>query len=109
LNHCEPFSAFSQVERNHVIQEQTLIVRYAQRLAIKSLPILLVTKTDRELALKVVHYIVGNMNDMKQGTHQLIDQFHQVLNIPEFHDEVIKNPLVHQKKSLVDSSQHHLQ
>jgi pimeloyl-ACP methyl ester carboxylesterase len=109
LNHCEPFSAISQAERNHVIQEQTLIVRYAQRLAIQSLPVLLVTKADRDLALKVVHYIVGNADDMNEGTHRLIDQFHQVLNFPAFNDEITKNPLTHPKKSLVDLSQHHLQ
>ena len=93
LNQCNPFAQYSHTEKNKMIQEQTLIVSFANASAINTLPLLLVTHEDRTLALQVLHFIVGNTKDMTKQTHELIDIFHEILEVPKFDFEIETSPL----------------
>jgi pimeloyl-ACP methyl ester carboxylesterase len=103
LNQCEPFSLYSADEKNKMIQEQTLIASFASTSALNTLPLLLSSSQDRDLALKIVHYITGEAVEMTPQTNQLMHRFHDLLEIEPFEFEIIQNPLTQHQTS---SEQH---
>lgn len=94
LTQDEPFRSLTPDERSLMLQEQTLIVEFAPDRAIESLPKLLKTKQERELASRVVRYIPGSLEEMTPHTLETLQKFHQVLDLPPVSEDVTEDPLV---------------
>lgn len=93
LTQDEPFRSLTPDERSFMLQEQTLIVEFAPERALSSLPKLLKTKEERELACKVVRYIPGDIDEMTPHTLETLQSFHKVLGLPPATDNIEEDPL----------------
>jgi pimeloyl-ACP methyl ester carboxylesterase len=89
----QPFATLTLEQRTLVIREQTLIATLAPEAAIAALPKLLRTREERELALKVVHYIPGRIADMAPHTFEKLRQFAEVLELAPLTEDVLEDPL----------------
>lgn len=94
LTQDEPFKSLSPDARSFMLQEQTLIVEFAREQAIESLPKLLKTKEDREMASKVVRYIPGAIDEMTPHTLEMVQTFQSVLGLPPVSEDITADPLV---------------
>ncbi|WP_029063600.1 DUF3141 domain-containing protein [Labrenzia sp. DG1229] len=97
LTQDEPFKSLTPDERSFMLQEQTLIVEFAPEKAITSLPKLLKTREERELASRVVRYIPGSIDEMTSHTLETLQTFHKVLGLPPASEDVTEDPLVRPK------------
>ncbi|WP_305986280.1 DUF3141 domain-containing protein [Roseibium sp. MMSF_3544] len=93
LTQDEPFKSLTPDERSFMLQEQTLIVEFAPEQALATLPKLLKTKADRELASKVVRYIPGSIEEMTPHTLETLQMLHQVLDLPPVSEDIKEDPL----------------
>ncbi|MEM1384386.1 MAG: DUF3141 domain-containing protein [Pseudomonadota bacterium] len=79
LTDDEPFRSLGAEMRAHIIHEQTLIAEFDPEGAIDSLPKLLAAEEDRDLALRVVRFIPGEVAEMDDRTMTLLRRFHMAL------------------------------
>ncbi|WP_299811808.1 DUF3141 domain-containing protein [uncultured Roseibium sp.] len=93
LNQDEPFKSLKPDERSFMLREQTLIVEFARDQAIETLPKLLRTREDRELASKVVRYVPGIIDEMAPHTLELLKTFNRVLGLPPVSGDITEDPL----------------
>ena len=93
LTQDEPFKSLTPDARSFMLQEQTLIVEFAPDQAIGSLPKLLKTREERELASKVVRYIPGAIDEMTPHTLETLQKFHQILDLPPVSEDIKDDPL----------------
>ncbi|CTQ72901.1 DUF3141 domain-containing protein [Roseibium alexandrii] len=93
LTQDEPFKSLSPDARSFMLQEQTLIVEFAREQAIESLPKLLKTKEDREMASKVVRYIPGAIDEMTPHTLEMVQTFQSVLGLSPVSEDITADPL----------------
>ncbi|MHA7773777.1 DUF3141 domain-containing protein [Roseibium sp. M-1] len=93
LTQDEPFKSLKPDERSFILQEQTLIVEFAPDLAIETLPKLLKTREERELAAGVVRYIPGAIDEMTPHTLETLQRFHAVLGLPPVAGDISDDPL----------------
>ncbi|MFO1107001.1 MAG: DUF3141 domain-containing protein [Amaricoccus sp.] len=89
----EPFRSIPVDERQLIISEQTLIVTFARVEAIETLKDLLPTQEERELALRVVQYIPGRIDEMAPHTLDLLQHLHRVLGVAPISEDVTEDPL----------------
>jgi hypothetical protein len=80
-------------DRARIIHEQTLIVAFSREGFIASLKDLLPDRESRELALKVVQYIPGPIDEMAPHTLDLLQEIHQTLRLSPVSENVIDDPL----------------
>jgi len=88
-----PFKSIPMEERARIIQEQTLIATFEPEAAIESLPKLLKAPEERRLAVQVAQYIPGAIDEMAPRTLELLQRFHQVLDLPPMSEDVTEDPL----------------
>jgi pimeloyl-ACP methyl ester carboxylesterase len=93
LTEDEPFRSLTPERRAKVIHEQTLIATYEPERAIETLPLLLHTRDERELAARLVQYIPGEISEMTPRTLSLLQRFREVLGLPALTDDVLEDPL----------------
>ncbi|MBN9669539.1 DUF3141 domain-containing protein [Roseibium aggregatum] len=93
LTQDEPFKSLKPDERSFILEEQTLIVEFAPERAIETLPYLLKTREERELATKVVRYVPGAIDEMAPHTLETLQKFHQVLGLPPVSEDITEDPL----------------
>jgi pimeloyl-ACP methyl ester carboxylesterase len=89
----QPFAALTLEQRTLVIREQTLIVTLAPEQALAALPKLLPLRDERELALRVVRYIPGRIDEMAPHTVEALRRMAEVLELPPISDDVLDDPL----------------
>ncbi len=94
LTQDEPFKSLGAERRALIIHEQTLIATYEPDRAIETLPSLLSTPEQRELALKTVRYIPGAATEMAQATQTLLQRFAAALELPHDDADVTDDPLL---------------
>jgi len=77
----EPFASLGPERRATLIHEQTVIVEFERERAIETLPALLTTPEQRRLAIDVVQYIAGAVEEMEPYTIQTMQRFRKVLGL----------------------------
>lgn len=93
LTQDEPFHSLGAERRAMIIHEQTLIATYEPERAVETLPCLLEDAAERALALQVVRFIPGAVDEMSPETRKLLERFHQVLGVPFRAETVTEDPL----------------
>ncbi|MCV0427638.1 MAG: DUF3141 domain-containing protein [Roseibium sp.] len=104
LNQDEPFSSLTQEQRSFILQEQTLIVEFAPEKAVDTLPALLKTRQERELASKIVRYVPGAISEMDPHTVEMLRKFHEVLGLPSDFGDITEDPLAFGFKAALAST-----
>ena len=89
----EPFASMDDAARTALIGRQMLIATYEQERAIETLPLLLRTREDRDLAIRTVFYVPGAVDEMAAGTLAMLHRFCDVLEVPRLSKTVTEDPL----------------
>lgn len=93
LTRDEPFRSLGAERRALMIREQTLITEFEKEQAIAALPALLPAQQDRELAMKVVQYIPGAIDEMAPHTLEMLQRLRHTLGLPPATTDVTEDPL----------------
>lgn len=90
LRSTEPFSSMADSMRTGIINEQTLIIDFAEpEAAIESLPRLLPSRPERERAIALIEEIAGDVEEMSEGTVQMLALLRRTLDLPPAEDKTI--------------------
>jgi pimeloyl-ACP methyl ester carboxylesterase len=103
LTQDEPFRSLSMDQRKQIIDEQSLIVQFEPERAIETLPDLLTTPEERRLAVEVVQFVPGTIDEMAPSTLDMLQRFHRVLELPPVTDDVLKDPLANRVRPTIRS------
>ncbi|MGC9417979.1 MAG: DUF3141 domain-containing protein [Rhodovulum sp.] len=93
LNKDAPFAALTMDSRARIIHEQSLIVTYDPEGAIATLPLLLKSRDERELACRVAQYVPGPIDEMAPHTLEMLNRFRSVLELEPVTGDVADDPL----------------
>jgi len=93
LTEDAPFADLGVETRTAMIGQQTLIVTYEPERAIETLPQLLRTREERDLAIRTVYYVPGDVAEMAAGTRDMLHRLCDVLGVPRRTESVHDNPL----------------
>lgn len=65
-----PFDTMQPIERAELIHQQQMIVRFARDEALHSLPKLLTSKADKDTALDILTFVLGEVDEMAPDTRE---------------------------------------
>jgi pimeloyl-ACP methyl ester carboxylesterase len=81
LSSREPFNHLSEVVKNRIIRQQSLIIEFEPELALATLPKLLPSPADRMMALEQAAYVLGPEEEMSDTTREMLDSIRGVLGV----------------------------
>ncbi len=93
LTEDEPFASLGSDARAAMISRQTLIASYEPDRAVETLPLLLRTAKERELAIRTAFFVPGAVDEMADGTLAILHRFCDVLGVPHLTEPVADDPL----------------
>jgi len=93
LTRDEPFRSLSGEQRAMIIHEQSLVANYGGERAVTTLAKLLRSPAERDMASRVVRYIVGAIAEMSPDTLSMLQRFHTLLRLPPVTENVLEDPL----------------
>ncbi|NDA93076.1 MAG: DUF3141 domain-containing protein [Betaproteobacteria bacterium] len=93
LTQDEPFKSLGSERRAMIIHQQTIIASFEPERAIQTLPSLLHEPSERELAVQLVQYIPGSIEEMSADTLHLLARFREVLDLDTRIEDIHENPL----------------
>lgn len=93
LTQDEPFASLAPEKRQAIVDQQTVIVQFERTRAIRTLPRLLKTYRERELAAAVAQYVPGLIEEMAPQTLKMLTVFHHVLGLPKIAGDITRDPL----------------
>jgi len=93
LTKDETFASMPAPDRATMIHEQSLIAQFEPEKAVAALPKPFETKADRELAAKVVQYILGAMGEMDPHILTKLQEFRKVFGLAKATSEGTDDPL----------------
>lgn len=89
----EPFRSLGADRRAMIIHQQTLIFTFEPERAIDTLPLLMKDRAERELALRVVQFTPGAIEEMSSHTVSLLQCFRDVLGLDTLIGDIYEDPL----------------
>ncbi|MAY47899.1 MAG: alpha/beta hydrolase [Rhodobacteraceae bacterium] len=93
LTQDDPFRSLSAEARAEIIHEQTLVATFEPDRAIETLAELLVEETERKLAVEVVTFVAGPIDEMAPHTLKLVQTFRQALSVDGPVENVTEDPI----------------
>lgn len=75
-----PFDTMDAAARARMIHEQTLIAHFEPERALSTLPLLLTDHADRQKALAMVEYVVGDPDEMEPDTRHMLERMRRLLD-----------------------------
>ncbi|MEY2776863.1 MAG: hypothetical protein RLY30_961 [Pseudomonadota bacterium] len=98
LTQDEPFRSLGAGRIAELIHQQSVIVTFEREAAIATLPVLLETQELRELAMQVVQFIPGAVEEMSPNTVALIETLRSTLGLDPAVVNVTRDPLLPAKR-----------
>ena len=81
LTTTEPFKSMGTERRAVLIREQSIIVEFEPISAMETLPSLLPTVQDRQTAIDLVHFIVGDRSEMESHSLETLESIEKLLEV----------------------------
>lgn len=79
LSKQKPFSELTHDELADILHQQTIIVRFDEQNAVNTLPKLLMNETDKNKALEIITFVLGNDKERKPSIDKIMARFNNVL------------------------------
>ena len=93
LTRDEPFKSLTMECRAQIIHEQTLVATFEPERALETLPELLIEQEERRLAVEVVAFVAGPVEEMAPHTLTLLETFRKTLGVGGPAVDVDQDPL----------------
>jgi pimeloyl-ACP methyl ester carboxylesterase len=93
MNSFEPFKSLGAEKRAMILHQQTLIAKLEPERAVQTLPRLLRTQQERQLAVRIAQYVPGDLSEMTPSSLAMLQRFRELLGLDPMLTDERENPL----------------